>query len=190
MPTGPDLCTKGFAARGRAQIRSPKRTVRSRKPRVDQWFIFKGPDGEFTLAFPEKPALKQVEEGPITIVRSYEVTSQDGLVFSVNFQDIGGDPNAPESNEWITDLEAKLAAADRAQNVQVIQTHRLAKNIIESELLLHSQINGTELHSLRRNILRRARVYTLGCGSVIDKKPVDKNVCERFFHSIKFVGAK
>lgn len=109
---------KRLAALGHAQVRTSKRKVRNRKTRVEEWVIFKSPDGDFTLTFPEKPALKQVEQGPITLVRSYEVTSRDGIVFSVNFQDIGADPKARENNEWITDSEVRLAAADRAQNVQ------------------------------------------------------------------------
>ena len=152
-----------------------------------RWYIFGSPDGDFTITFPEKPTLKQVEQGPVTLIRSYETTTADGTTFSVNFQDIGGDPNARESNEWNRNSEETLAAADRAQNTRVIQTHRLARNIIESELLLNSPINGAELNSLRRSIIRRARIYTLGCGSVIDKKPVDKHACEKFFNSMRFV---
>lgn len=180
---------KGFALRY-AQGQDSKRKVRNRKPHAEQWFVFKSPDSDFRLSFPEKPALKQIEQGTVTIIRSYEVTSHEETVFSVNFQDIGGDPLARENNEWNTNLEVTLAIADRAQNIRVIQTHRLAKNIIESELLLSSPINGAELNQIRRSILRHARIYTLGCGSVIDKKPVDKHACERFFNSMQFVSAK
>ncbi len=153
-----------------------------------KWYIFKGPDGDFTLAFPEKPALKQVVQGPVTVLRSYEVTTDEGTTFSINFQDIGGDPNASESNEWIGGLEEILSAADRAQNVRVVQTHRLAKNIIESELWIPVTATGANINSLRRSILRRARVYTLGCGPAINEKAVNKPLCQRFFSSMRFLS--
>ena len=167
---------------------STKAKAKNRKARVDQWYIFKSPDGDFTITFPEKPELKQVEQGPVTLVRSYEVTTPNGTAFSVNFQDIGGDPNARENNEWDRNSEERVAAADRAENIRTIQTHRLAKNIIESELLIISPINGAELNALRRSMIRRARIYTLGCSSAIDKEPVDKPVCEKFFSSMRFVN--
>jgi hypothetical protein len=159
------------------------------KAKRGKWYIFKDPDGDFTLAFPEEPTLKQVAQGPVTLLRSYEVTTDEGTTFSINFQDIGGDPSASESNEWIGGLEEILSAADRAQNVRVVQTHRLAKNIIESELWLPVTATGANINSLRRSILRRARVYTLGCGPALNGKAVNKPLCQRFFNSMRFINS-
>jgi len=169
-----------------SESKSPTRPKLKAKPGT--WYIFKSPDGDFTLAFPEKPALKQVGQGPVTILRSYEVTTNEGTTFSINFQDIGGDPSASESNEWNEGLEEILSAADRAQDVRVVQTHRLAKNIIESELWIPVTATGANINSLRRSILRRARVYTLGCGPVMDRKAVNKPLCQRFFNSMRFLS--
>jgi hypothetical protein len=187
-------CTADATARN-IPNHSPAQATQVRRKRSDaakpqhrnrERYIFRSPDGDFTISFPEKPELKQVEQGPVTLVRSYEVTTPNGKAFSVNFQDIGGDPNALENNEWVKNLEERVAAADRAQNIRTVQTHRLAKNIIESELVIISPINGEELNALRRSIIRRARIYTLGCSSAIDKEPVDKPACEKFFASMRF----
>src|SRR5260370_4753333 len=180
-------CTSFTVSTAQAsENKSPTRT--KLKAKMGKWYIFKGRDGDFTLAFPEKPALKQVVQGAVTLLRSYEVRTDEGTTLSINFQDIGGDPSASESNEWIAGLEEILSAADRAQNVRVVQTHRLAKNIIESELWLPVTATGGNINSLRRSILRRARVYTLGCGPAINGKAVNKPLCQRFFNSLRFIG--
>jgi len=174
-----------FSTAQASENKSPTRPKLKAKPGT--WYIFKSPDGDFTLAFPEKPALKQVVQGPVTVLRSYEVTTDEGTTFSINFQDIGGDPSASVSNEWNEGLEEILSAADRAQNVRVVQTHRLAKNIIESELWQPVTATGANINSLRRSILRRARVYTLGCGPAINGKAVNKPLCQGFFSSMRFM---
>jgi len=156
--------------------------------RARNWHIFKSPDGDFTLAFPEKAKLQDVTEGPVTMIRGYGVTSNDGTNFSVNFHDIGGDPKLRENNEWNSGLEETLSAFDRSQNVQVVQTHRLAKNIIESELWQTLPNNAGKINYLRRSIMRRSRVYTLACGPVINGKVVNKSLCRRFFGSMRFIG--
>jgi len=179
-------CTSFTVSTAQAsENKSPTRPKLKAKPST--WYIFRSPDEDFTLAFPEKPALKQVAQGPVTILRSYEVTTNEGTTFSINFQDIGGDPGASESNKWYEGLEEILSAADRAQDIRVVQTHRLAKNIIESELWIPVTATGANINSLRRNILRRARVYTLGCGPVMDGKAVNKPLCQRFFNSLRFM---
>src|SRR5260370_14632925 len=134
-----------------AQISENKSPTRPKlKAKPGKWYIFKGPDGDFTLPFPEKPTLKQVVQGPVTLLRSYEVTTDEGTTFSINFQDIGGDPSASESNEWIGGLEEILFAADRRQNGPVGQKHRLAKNIIKTELWLPVTTTRGKIKYLRR----------------------------------------
>lgn len=162
----------------------------SSRRRADDWLTFRGPDGDFTLKFPQKPKLQEVAQGPATLIRSYAVTTQDGINFSINFHDIGGDPRSRENNEWSRELEEIMAAADRNQNIKVIQTHRLAKNVIEAEVLQALAESGSNINYLRRSILRRARVYTLACGPVINNKKVDRPLCERFFNSIRFTTPK
>ncbi len=172
----------------RGQAGQKKTGPASSRRRVDDWVTFRGPDGDFTLKFPEKPKLQEVAPGPATLIRSYAVTTQDGINFSINFHDIGGDPRSRENNEWKRELEEIMAAADRNQNVQIIQTHRLAKNVIEAELLQTVPETGSNINYLRRSIVRRARVYTLACGSMINNKKVDRPLCEKFFNSIRFIS--
>lgn len=189
---GPDnLYQKGLAGLVYAQTRastSTKRRWRNRKPRVELWYVFKSPDGDFTLQFPTKPDVQDVSEGPITLIRYYDVTTKDGTTFSINFHDIGGDPRARENNEWNRDIEAIVSAADRAQNRQIVQTHRIGKSIIDAEIWQTETDSGVHLNYLRRSILRRGRVYTLGCGPVINNKKVDKPLCQKFFSSMRFTN--
>jgi hypothetical protein len=164
----------------------------SSKPKAEKrqpqnWPVFKSPDSDFTLQFPRKPDVQDASEGPITLIRYYGVTTEDGTTFSINFHDIGGDPRAPENNQWNRDLEAIVSAADRAQNRQIVQTHRIGKNIVEAEIW-QTENSGVHLNYLRRSILRRGWVYTLGCGPAINNKKVDKPLCERFFNSMRFTA--
>ena len=157
------------------------------KRQAQNWYVFKSPDSDFTLQFPRKPDVQDVSEGPVTQIRYYDVTTEDGTTFSINFHDIGGDPRAPENNQWNRDLEAIASAADRAQNRQIVQTHRIGKSIIEAEIWQTEIDSGVHLNYLRRSIIHRARVYTLGCGPVINNKKVDKPLCARFFNSLRFI---
>jgi hypothetical protein len=166
--------------------------VRSKKPvaRTGQWFSFKSPDGDFTLSFPSKPSPEQVGEGPVTDIRTYSLTTVEGTRFSVNFNDIGGDPNSRENNEWAKNSEKEIAAADRKAGFRVVQIHRLEKNLIETELWQPVGDTGVQINYLRRSILRRARVYTLACGSVINGEAVSKPTCQKFFSSLSFTTTK
>jgi hypothetical protein len=156
-----------------------------------RWFTFKGPDGDFTLSFPGRPGPEQqADQGAITIVRAFGLTTVGGNHYSVNFNDIGGDPNARENNEWAKNTEELLAAADRKAGSRVVQIHRLEKNVIETELLESDPGTGAQINYLRRSILRRARVYTLACGSVINGEAVNKPTCQKFFSSLRFTPTK
>lgn len=163
------------------------RSASNRSVVTGHWYIFKGPDGEFTLTFPTKPHREPDGQGPTTIIRSYALNTANGMRFSVNMQDAGGNPDARSNNEWGPDHETMVAAAARQNGERVVQIHRVSKNVVELELWQTVQQNGANINYLRRDILRRGRVYSLGCGSVIDGRPVDKSICRRFFNSMRFL---
>jgi hypothetical protein len=106
--------------------------------------------------------------------------------FSINFQDLGGDPRTRRNNEYDQTTEEMMADAARERGERVIQIHRLARNMIETELWETEPQTGHHLNYLTRGILHRGRIYTLGCGSVIDNQEVNKTICRRFFNSIRF----
>ena len=152
------------------------------------WYIFKGPDGDFSLVFPAKPEpFESGVEGPVTSIRHYQST-KDGKHFSINLQDIGGDPRSRDANEFGQKDEIEAAAAARDRGERVVQVHRVAKNIIEMEVWKPVKDTQDKLHRLDYSILRRGRMYTLGCGSLIDNKEVDRAVCRKFFNSIRFIN--
>jgi len=153
---------------------------------ASQWYTFTSPDGDFTLAFPRKPSREQDDQGPVTLIRVYSVTTESGMHFSVNLQDIGGDPRARRNNEYDSMAEEMMADAARGRGEQVVQIHRITRNIIEMELWQTAQETGDNINYLTRNILHRGRVYTLGCGSIINNQEVDKTMCRRFFNSMRF----
>lgn len=155
---------------------------------AEKWFIFTGPDGDFRLEFPARPSPETPGQGAVTLIRGFSLTTVDGMSFRVNFQDNGGDPLASHNNEWGSDVDQITSAADRAAGRRVVQIHRLAKNIVEAELWQTVAENGANINYLRRFILRRGRVYTLVCGSVIDGQKLNKPICERFFSSMKFIS--
>lgn len=151
------------------------------------WYIFTGPDGDFSLAFPAKPVPSESEgEGPVTMIRSYHLSTKDGEYFSVNFQDMGGDPTSRDANEFGAKAEVSISVAARERGERVIQVHRRAKHIVEMEVWQPAKDTKEWLHRLDRYIVHRARVYTLGCGSLINKKEVDKLTCRKFYNSIRF----
>jgi hypothetical protein len=154
----------------------------------NKWYLWTSPDGDFRLEFPGKPSTKEGIEAPLTIIRAFEVTTSNGMSFSVNFYDLGGDPQAPENNKWSRDAEAISSNADRDAGRRVVQIHRLDKNIIEAEIWQTVTETGTDINYLRQSIVRRGRVYTLACGSVTNRSSVDKPLCRRFFNSMRFIS--
>lgn len=150
------------------------------------WYTFKGPDDDFTLSFPGKPIPSDVSPGPLTDIREFRFTTTDGMTFAINFHDIGGDPRSAENNQWGSELEQILSDFDRSQGLRVVQMHRLAKNSVEAELWQNVPETSSTINYLRRSIIRRARVYTLSCGWLINGKEVDKATCRRFFNSFHF----
>jgi hypothetical protein len=151
------------------------------------WYLFTGPEGEFTLSFPKQPSREADSEGQVTLIRTYDAVTDDGMYFSINFQDIGGDPRATENNTWASFLEPMVTDAARNRGERVVQVHRLARNVVELELWQTIQPSGTTQNTLQRSILRRSRIYTLGCSSFINGKEVNRSICRRFFQSLRFI---
>jgi hypothetical protein len=172
-------------------VTSGQRRTSSRKPNTATpvgWYSFTGPDGDFSLAFPAKPQPFESDvEGPVTTIRHYHLSTKDGKYFSVNIQDVGGDPRSRDANQFDPDNESKVAIAARERGERVVQVHRLAKNIFEMEVWQPVKDSANKLHRLDHAILHRGRLYTLGCGSLIDNKEVDKTICRKFFKSIRFI---
>lgn len=164
-----------------------QRKSSSNKHAAQAWYIFTGPDGEFSLAFPAKPLpFESPSEGPVTMIRAYHLSTGDGEYFSVNFQDIGGDPLSRDANEFGTNDEIRISDGARQRGESVIQVHRLAKNTIELEVWQPVKDTTERLHRIDHAIVHRARVYTLSCGSLINNKDADKATCQKFFNSIRF----
>jgi hypothetical protein len=173
----------------RSKLRPPVAQLRlNASVTPNKWYVWTSPDGDFRLEFPGKPSPKEGIEGPLTIIRAFEVTTNTGMSFSVNFYDLGGDPRAPENNEWSRESEAITSNADRVAGRRVVQIHRLEKNILEAEIWQTVTETGFDINYLRQSIVRRGRVYTLACGSVINGSSVDKPICRRFFNSMRFIS--
>lgn len=166
-----------------------RRGVRSRTsyPVADRWYTFKGPDSDFTLDFPRAPQRDPDVQGPVTLIRGYSLTTKDGTRFSINFQDIGGDPRSRGGNEYALDYEEQATAAAREQGRRVVQVHRLAKNVVEFEYRITVEENNAEISYLERSIMRRGRVYSVSCGTVVDRGEIDRPACRRFFNSMRFL---
>ena len=113
-----------------------------------RWYILTSPDGDFTLSFPWKPTTEEPAQGPTTLIRSFGLVTSNGIRFSINFHDIGGDPLAPESNEWGRNMEQLASEADRKDGLRVVQTHRVQKNIVETELWQTVPENGANINYL------------------------------------------
>jgi hypothetical protein len=176
------------AAASRSTVAQKRRSARATNSiAFPGWQIFTSPDGDFTLTFPGKPEpFEHDVQGPVTAIRAYNLYTKDGLIFSVNFQDIGGDPGAAENNNFGPDHERIVANAARERGERVMQVRRLAKNVYEMEIRQTLKDTGANIQRLERSILRRGRVYTLGCGSLINNKEVERSVCRKFFNSMRF----
>lgn len=157
---------------------------------IDRWYVFKSPDGDFTLSFPQRPTQEPDEPGPLTAVRTYALRTQNGTQFSINSQGSFGDPRSPLSNEWNGRYEQALLTKDRENNRRVIHTRLIGKNTFEAEIWDSSSGTGESLNYVRQTILRGGRIYTLLCGSQIYGRRLDKSICRRFFSSMQFISDK
>lgn len=166
-----------------------RRRVHNRKarPSADRWYTFKGPDGDFTLDFPSSPQRDPDTQGPVTIIRGYSLTTKDGTRFGINFQDIGGDTRSRDDNEFAPEFEEQSTAAARSLGRRVVHVHRLAKNVVEFEYRMTVEETKAEISYLERSIVRRGRVYSVSCGTVVDGREIDRSACRRFFSSLRFL---
>lgn len=149
------------------------------------WYTFVSPDGDFTLSFPQEPTREPDTSGPATPIRVYSlytVAAGNRMMFHVNFQDTSGDPDAKIHNEWDDGYEQALLAKHREEKRHVVQARRIGKNGFETEIWDSSSHIGS-LNMLSQTILRKGRIYTLGCSSAIYDRPVNKSICRRFFRS-------
>ena len=166
---------------------SAQRKTSSNKHAGQLWYTFNGPDGEFSLAFPAKPQPAESPiEGPVTMIRHYHLSTSDGKYFSVNFQDIGGDPLSRDANEFGRNDEVLISDAARQRGESVVQVRRLSRNTIKLEVWQPGIDTTERLHRIDHSIVHRARVYTMSCGSLIDRQDVDKATCQKFFNSLRF----
>jgi hypothetical protein len=162
--------------------------AKQRAAGIDRWYVFKSPDGDFTLSFPQRPIQEPDEAGPLTAVRTFALRTQKGTQFSVNSQGSFGDPNSPLSNEWNDRYEQALLMKDRENNRRVVHTQRIGKNTFEAEIWDSSSGASESLNYVRQTILRGGRIYTLLCGSQIYGRKLDKSTCSRFFDSMHFIS--
>jgi hypothetical protein len=129
---------------------------------IDGWYVFISPDGDFTLSFPEKPIREPDGQGPRTLTG----------------------PSWGLANEWNDGYEQELLRKDREDNHRVVRTQRIGRNTFEVEIWDAGNDTGESINYIRRTIVRRARIYTLLCGSEIYGRRVNKSICRRFFASM------
>ena len=165
-----------------------RKSIKQSRAQTDRWYVLVGPDGDFTLSFPEKPNREADETGPDCVFKSYGLYTQNGMRFSVNFSQLPIDPNLPSANQWTDEVERSLLADDRENKRHVVSSRRLGKNTFEAEIWDASNNTGESLNYVRQTIFRRGKVYTLLCGSEILGRRVDKSICRRFFNSMHFIG--
>jgi len=168
------------------QVTSQRRKKSLSRSIPESWYLFTSPDRDFTLRFPQEPKREPDAQGPTTMMRSYALNTEQGMRFSINFQDLGGDPRAAQNNEWASDVEQMTTQAARNRGERVVQIHRPAKNVIEMESWQTVPQTGANQNYLSRSILRRGRVYSLGCGSLVNNEVANQVICRRFFNSIRF----
>lgn len=168
------------------QATSQRREKSRSRSVVESWYLFTSPDKDFTLQFPQKPKQEPSEQGPITMMRSYALNTEQGMRFSINFQDLGGNPRSSQNNKWASDVEQLTTQAARNRGERVVQIHRLAKNVIEMESWQTVTQTGANQNYLSRSIIWRGRVYGLGCGALLNNEVANKVICRRFFNSIRF----
>ena len=154
---------------------------------VDRWYVFVSPDGDFTLSFPQKPSREPDGQGPRTPIKSFGLYSENRMRFSINLQGLAEGPIPSLANEWNDGYSQEQLTRDRENNRRVVHTQRIDKHTFEAEIWDAGTDTGESINYIRRTIIRRARLYTLLCGSEIYGRKVDKGTCRRFFNSMRFV---
>lgn len=152
-----------------------------------KWFLFRSPDGDFTLEFPARPKRIQDVQGAITVVRQY-VFADNIMLLSIAFEDYGGKPDSPENNDWGLKFEETFSRLSRENGTKIVQFRRLTKSTYELEAWTPASTPNDYQHYLTRATLRNARAYRMACNSLIKNQQVDKKVCRRFFNSFRLLG--
>lgn len=155
---------------------------------LGKWLTFTGPEGDFRVDLPGRPSRGEDEPGLVTVIRRFELTTNDGMAFVIRLTDFGGDPQSRENNILSPDFDSLTLEQERAEGHQIIQTRRLSRSSWELECRWRLPVNGDRIHSIVRQTLHRGRLYHLGCGSIEDGKDVNRVVCRRFFGSLKFTS--
>jgi len=164
-----------------------KRAKQSHK--VDRWYTMVGPNGDFTISFPEKPTREPDRDGSVTPIRIYGLYTNDPnnpMYYTINFQNL---PDPSLGNEWNDIYERGILTKDNEEKRHVVSKRRIGKNTFETEVWDSSSDNG-DLNYMRQTIIRRGSVYTLLCSSEVYGRKVEKSLCRRFFDSLHFVDSK
>jgi hypothetical protein len=176
------LSGAGQVTRAQAQ----RAAVAPKATSAEAWETFAGPDGDFTVSLPGRPTRAADAQGPVTTIRFYELIT-DRMHFVVNFQGLGGDPQARVSNEYAAGYEELLSDSLREQGQRIVRMRRIARNMVDVEAWQTPKETGADQHYLTRYVIRRGRTYQLNCASRIGGKEVDRAICRRFFSSLRFL---
>jgi hypothetical protein len=162
------------------EFRKPGARAASGTP--DGWYVFTGPEGDFTLRFPSKPQRGEDSTGPVGMIRQYSATD-DTHYFGITYQDLG-----PAASGLTPTHEETVVALLRERGHKIVSVRRLSKNSTQTELWSPSLTPGKFLHRIERTIISHDRMYTMGCGSRIAEQEVERAVCRRFFDSFRVIG--
>ncbi len=157
------------------------------KSKDTERYSFRGPDNDFILNFPAKPERVEDDQGSITVLRRYALTTKS-TYFEVSIQDTGGVPNSSYANEFSPKFEEVMAQMLNEDGIKIVQIRRTTKGSYEMELLSPTLDRKDYLHGFRRGVIRNGRIYSMTCDSLIVSQKTDRNVCRRFFNSFRIIG--
>lgn len=157
-------------------------------PAGEGWYTFRGPDKDFTIRFPGKPAREEGVQGPVTLLRRYAAAA-NGIYFELSIQDIGGVPGTPEASEFGPGFERNMAERLTKEGFRIVHLRRTAKNNYEMEAWTPREEGPGFLHSLERGVIHNGRIYSMGCNSLLPEREVDRKKCRHFLDSFRITGA-
>jgi hypothetical protein len=152
-----------------------------------RWYTFRGPDGDFTINFPAEPKRTEDVQGPVTVLRRYNL-AVGSMYFEISIQDFGGTPWSSEANEFDPKFEQNLSELLIKEGFRIVQLRRKAKNIYEMEAWSPAATLGDFFHNRARGIIHKGRNYRMGCNSLLVGQEVDNGRCRRFFNSFRITG--
>ncbi|MFL6335343.1 MAG: hypothetical protein ACJ754_18680 [Pyrinomonadaceae bacterium] len=159
----------------------PRRGARAAAGMPDGWYAFAGPDGDFTLRFPSKPEQERDSAGLISTIRRYTSTN-DSFYFGIDYEDVG-----PAASVLKPDYEETVSALLQDRGNKVVSIRRQSKNSTQMELWSPSRTPGKFTHRIDRITMSHGRRYTTYCGSRLEGREVDKELCRRFFDSLRVI---